>query len=64
MKPLTLTQSAEIAAFAEAYALERFDIQVTVTIQRREKQIPDFAALGMIGIIGIGGSFGLVGWLL
>ena len=33
MKPLTLSQTAEIAAFAEAYAAERFGRTVRISIR-------------------------------
>lgn len=34
MKRLTLSQSAEIAAFAETYAKERFGVDVVVSVRR------------------------------
>jgi hypothetical protein len=34
MKPLTVSQSAEIATFAKTYAEERFGLTVEVTISR------------------------------
>ena len=41
MRPLTLSQSAEIAAFAEAYAAERFGRTVRVSISVIEpSQVP------------------------
>ena len=35
MRQLTLSQSAEVAAFAEAYAAERFGVSVVVIVTRR-----------------------------
>lgn len=38
MARLTLTQSAEIAAFAEEYAAKRFGIPVRVTVVQANRQ--------------------------
>ena len=37
MKPLTLSQTAEIAAFAEAYAVERFGRTVRISIRNCQR---------------------------
>ena len=40
MKPLTLSQSAEIAQFAETYAEERFGRSVRVYVRSNDKPRP------------------------
>ena len=53
MKPLTLSQSAEIAAFAETYAEERFGRKVRVSVSGFEEtkcQASVIMARGLAGL--------------